>query len=68
MHVTLDLNLAVSQFLLQPPQALKMPIDHLEQPCALFAVYDGHMAGSQAGTLGIAAGLALHGLLSAKCC
>lgn len=23
-------------------KALKMPIDHLEQPCAFFAVYDGH--------------------------
>lgn len=23
-------------------KALKMPIDHLDQPCALFAVYDGH--------------------------
>jgi serine/threonine protein phosphatase PrpC len=23
-------------------QALKMPIAHLQQPCALFAVYDGH--------------------------
>jgi len=23
-------------------KALKMPIDHLDQPCALFGVYDGH--------------------------
>lgn len=23
-------------------KALKMPIDHLDQPCAFFAVYDGH--------------------------
>lgn len=23
-------------------KALKMPIDHLDQPCALFALYDGH--------------------------
>jgi len=23
-------------------KALKMPIDHLEQPCAFFSVYDGH--------------------------
>jgi len=23
-------------------RALKMPIDHLEQPCSFFAVYDGH--------------------------
>lgn len=26
------------------PQALKMPIDHLPQPCAFFSVYDGHQA------------------------
>ena len=25
-------------------QALKMPIDHLPQPCAFFSVYDGHQA------------------------
>lgn len=23
-------------------KALKMPVDHLEQPCAFFAIYDGH--------------------------
>jgi len=26
-------------------QALRRPIDHLPRPCALFAIYDGHMRG-----------------------
>eukprot|EP00929_Paragymnodinium_shiwhaense_P109076 TRINITY_DN75443_c0_g1_i1.p1 TRINITY_DN75443_c0_g1~~TRINITY_DN75443_c0_g1_i1.p1 ORF type:complete len:748 (-),score=253.91 TRINITY_DN75443_c0_g1_i1:80-2323(-) len=36
-----DRNVKVPD-LTKAAKALKMPIDHLEQPCAFFGVYDGH--------------------------
>lgn len=31
--------------LIKAGRALKMPLDHLDKPCALFALYDGHRSG-----------------------